>query len=178
MLSFWEPSTQLQLIGSISWSSAGPPCFSSLLSRFSSTSSRRWCSSRRGPPERWLNPSSSFSTFAPWLASPPSRSIVRLLLRDLDDGQIFYSNQSFLKQVCSLFGIVYLIFAVCITNFGTKLTFLLHSLQQGCELQERGLIKRLTARVFLYSHYSGARNNDFNVHPVLRKGSLLPPFLP
>ena len=64
----------------------------------------------------------------------------------------------FLKAICGLFGIVYLIFALCMTNYGTRLSMILyaHLHEEGEHnyYQNNGrhiLLKTLNKRVTLLS---------------------------
>lgn len=49
--------------------------------------------------------------------------------------------------MCGLFGVVYLIFAICMTNYGTRLSLILSNLQENAEKDEKELLKTLNIRV-------------------------------
>lgn len=45
-------------------------------------------------------------------------------------GYIYYTNDQFLKAICGLNGVVYLIFAICMTNYGTRLSLILSNIHE------------------------------------------------
>ena len=55
---------------------------------------------------------------------------------NIDNGNIYYTNPQFLKAICGLFGVVYLIFAICMTNYGTRLYLILSNLLENSEKEE------------------------------------------
>lgn len=65
----------------------------------------------------------------------------------IDNGYIYYSNPQFLKAICGLFGVVYLIFAVCMTNYGMRLALILSNLLDNSEKEEKEILKALNVRV-------------------------------
>ena len=65
----------------------------------------------------------------------------------IDHGYIYYTNAQFLKAICGLFGVVYLIFAICMTNYGTRLYLILSNLLENSEKEEKELLKSLNIRV-------------------------------
>ena len=66
-------------------------------------------------------------------------------ITDMDN--IYYVDTKFLKALCGLFGIVYLIFALCMTNYGTKLSIILSQLQDDSDSDENRILKTLNTRV-------------------------------
>ena len=70
-----------------------------------------------------------------------------LALMTADNGYIYYINSQFLKALCGLFGVVYLIFAICMTNYGTRLALILSNLFENSEAEEREILNSLNYRV-------------------------------
>lgn len=52
-----------------------------------------------------------------------------------------------MKAICGLFGVVYLIFAICMTNYGMRLTLILSNLLESSEKDEKEILKALNIRV-------------------------------
>ena len=51
--------------------------------------------------------------------------------------------------MCGLFGVVYLIFAVCMTNYGTRLSMILSNVVDHSEETDRSTLKPLNRRVII-----------------------------
>ncbi|TNV86942.1 hypothetical protein FGO68_gene17573 [Halteria grandinella] len=94
-------------------------------------------------------------------------------------GQIYFENDQFLKATCGVYGVVYLIFAICMTNYGTRLYLILQNLQDHNESQDdkeilKALGKRVIVMTIIFSLVFGVRA----VHNLLFTWGLIPRFYP
>lgn len=60
-------------------------------------------------------------------------------------------NQEFLKAMCGLSGVIFLILAICMINYGARLSLILYNLIEVGENYEIELLKKLNVRVIFIS---------------------------
>ena len=101
-----------------------------------------------------------------------------LALMTADNGYIYYINSQFLKALCGLFGVVYLIFAICMTNYGTRLALILSNLFENSEAEEREILKALNYRVIFLTVFMSLFFTFRAVYNLLFTWGLVPRYFP
>jgi hypothetical protein len=80
--------------------------------------------------------------------------------------------------MCGLYGVVYLIFAICMTNYGTRLSLILSNLFENSEKDEKELLKALNIRVIIITVLLSLIFAVRAVYNLLYTWGLIPRFFP
>lgn len=84
-----------------------------------------------------------------------------------------------MKANSGLFGVVYLIFAICMTNYGTRLSLILSNLvENSSEKEEKELFKAMNFRIFVLTVIMSLIFGVRAVFNLLFTWGLLPRYYP
>lgn len=80
--------------------------------------------------------------------------------------------------MCGLFGVVYLIFAICMTNYGTRLSLILSNLLENSDKEEKEVLKALHLRVVFITVVMSLIFTIRAVYNLLYTWGLIPRYYP